>query len=1074
MPSPEPGSGLDRPPSRLLQSLETLTRDHPHGRKRLVGPDVNYGRELLVALARRTGGWIGWEATTLREIADRLAFVPLAERGVRVARDVEIAALVNRALEQAIDDGLVSDRFAQLARSLGFRRALRDTLLELRTAGVSADELRAGAHPGSPAADLPAVLTAYERLLATGRLADPAATFRVALDAFDDESPFVLDGATALAPVLSRRGLPGALLARLVERGATTLAADAPEGIPVPAQLAAAADDAAARRSVLAWVQAAGLPPADEPRLDDTLARVDLFAAATPSDEVREVCRRVLAEGLRWDDVEIVATDPDTYGIALDALCQRTALGATMLQGVPLARTRLGRALERWFAWLEDGLPADVLRQALEAGELHVPDAALSPTALARELRSLRIGWGRARYQAAVARLEDGRRVAELRRREDEGDEEFAERRAGRVLVAAGVATLLRALLAATPEVPERGSDRPVRSSCARLAQAMLGFLELVPVHGPAEAQTMERLRGRLGLLAEVEDGESGFAGALAALRDALADVRAWPLVTSDRKPWSAAGGMPHLTDVLHAGTTGRRRTFVVGLDADRTAGATRQDPLLPDAARRAIAPGRLATVAERREEHAWLLASALGALRGRVTLSYATSGSLDGREAGASPVLLQAWRLARADASLSFEQLRETLCPPASAVPARGADGALVDVAHLDARDVWLDALTDGALLLDGTEAVRDAFPMLAAGLAAQAVAGGDEATAYHGLVPDAGPALDPAARPDREISPSALEQLASCPLAWFYRYGLSLWVPDDPEYDAERWLDALQRGTLLHEIFEAFTKAYVGRQEEILDESARVAVLRIADAAIADWRDRVPPPGEAVFTTEAGEIRRAALAFLQMERERWNGGDRGRWLHFELGFGSGEPAGPFALDGGAVLAVRGRADRIDELPDGTLRVVDYKTGRPGRFTRDAKAAPFGGGRQLQPALYAAAVESLCQRPVSRFEYRFPTERGGNETVAYAAEELAPARDVVGSLLAHVRAGEFIPTNDSADCGWCDYGAICRASRGDYTTESPRAAWAGQRAAALPVYAPMLARRGQAAAGDTPDGASA
>ena len=659
--------------------------------------------------------------------------------------------------------------------------------------------------------------------------------------------------------------------------------------------------------------------------------------------------------------------------------------------------------------------------------------------------------------------------MADLRPREDEGDEEFDARRASRRAVMQGLATLLRALLAATPQVPERGSDRPVRGSCAALAGATLRYLALVPVHGPAERQTMERLRGRLELLAEAEEGEGGFTSALATLRDALADLRAWPLVTSDRKPWSAAGGMPHLTDVAHAGTTGRPRVFVVGLDAERTAGAGRQDPLLPDRARQAIAPERLATSVERRAEGAYRLLSGLAALRGRVTLSYATSGSLDGREAGPSPVLLQAWRLTRGDASLSYEQLRRALLPPASAVPARDEAGGLAGVALLDARDVWLDALADGALLLDGTDAVRAAFPMLAAGLAARELANGEQLTAHHGLVPDAGPLLDPTARPDREISPSALETLASCPLAWFYRYGLALRPPDDPAYDAERWLDALQRGQLLHELFEAFTQAYAGSQPAIAADDARARMLALAADGIARWRDLVPPPGEAVFEVEAAEIRRAALAFLQMERDRLAGGDAGRWLHFELGFGAGEPAGPFALPDGGTLAVRGRADRVDELPDGTLRVVDYKTGRPGRFAKSAKDGPFSGGRQLQPALYAAAVEALCGRPVSSFEYRFPTERGGNEIVAYSAGELVPARDVVGSLLDHVRAGEFVPTNSGTDCTYCDYGTICRASRGDFDTASPRAAWAEERAPGLPVYAAMRARRGQHDGGETP-----
>lgn len=1018
-------------PSALLLSVESIGAKHPLVRKRLVGPDVNFGRELLVTLARRTGGWIGWEATNLRELAQSVAFVPLAEAGVRVADDVTINALANSALERAIAEHTVGASFAALAPGLGFRRALLDTLLEIRTGGVSVDEIRRCATAGTPAYDLPAVLAEYERLLQEHHLADPAAVFRMAIEAFELEAPFALDGIIAMVPSRTPRGLPGKFHDLLIAHGAQILAVDEFQ----PDRVLANGVDA------------------------------DLFAAGTPSDELREVFRRVIGEDLRWDDVEIVATDPDTYGIALDALCQRLGVGATMLQGIPLTRTRVGRALDRWFGWLSDGLSADVLRQALEAGELNHNDSDLPSTALARELRSLRIGWGRERFEAAIVLLRSGSRVATMMPQKDETDERFASRRASRERTCKALRRLLASILAITPAVNERGAAKPPRSSCSALARATLGYLALCPVHGQAEVQTMDRLCSRLALLAEVEQEDVAFSSALAALREALADLRAWPLVTSERKPWSSAGEMPHLTTVSHAGTTGRRRVFVVGFDAARTMGGARQDPLLPDAVRRAVGPGRLATSAERREESDRMLLGALAGLRGRITLSYSINGSMDGREAGPSPLMLQAWRQSKGDTSLSYENLRHALHPLASAVPARDESGALCGTALLDGRDVWFDALADGALLLDGTSAVRDAFPVLAAGLDAHRSTNGNALTAFHGLIPDAGPALDPAARPDREISPSSLETLAKCPLSWFYKYGLSLYPSQDPQYDEARWLDPLQRGSLLHEVFETFTREFQGRQDALFGDDVRVRMSDIAAEAVTRWRKEVPPPAETVFEAERAEVHRAATAFLQMERDRRTAGDAGRWLNFELAFGRGEKAGPFTLPDGRTLLTHGRADRVDELPNGTLRVVDYKTGKSSSYGKNPKAGPFNGGHQLQPAIYVAAVTALTGKPVSSFEYRFPTERGGNEIMAYGKDELSAVPHVVASLIAHVCDGKFIPTTDAGDCGFCDHREICRASQGEFQTTSPRAAWASEHAESLPEYAPMLARRATGAA---------
>lgn len=1052
--------------SRLFRNLERITSEAPLARKRLVGPDINWGRELLSGLARDTGGWIGWEAANLRGIAEELAFVPLSERGLRAGNDIEIGTLINRALDRAIEEGAVGERFAALQRNLGFRRALGDSLLELRTAGVGADALRQSATPGSPAHDVPAVLERYQQALVAHRLTDPAGVFAVAIEEFDREAPFVLDGVLLLAPTLRMRGLPGRLLAKLLEHGARALDTDPLHGAPGGDNLLAARSlggmggtgpGNSSPHSAFAWLDTSTIPDDDE-RLDPAAITPDFFVASTPCEELREVCRRVAGEGLSWDEVEIVATDVDAYGVALDALCQQVGMKATMLHGVPLERTGVGRALDRWFRWLEGGLPANVLRQALEAGELEAPGSEVVPTALARELRRLRIGWGRARYESALTALNE-RRSQPVDRHEDELDEEYAARVNARRRSNDGLSRLLTALLSTTPPVPELGSSAIVRISSASLARHTVEWLTMVPTHDMAEQHTVARLRTRLEHLAAGDDEATPFSSALATLREGLADLRAWPMLTSERKPWSASGGMVHLTDFAHGGTTLRKRTFVVGLDAGRAGGSGRQDPLLPDSVRQAIGRDALLTSSERRRESGWLDMQALASLRGRVTLSYAIAGAVDGRESGPAPLLLQAWRVHRRDATLSYEQLREALGVPACAVPDRGAQGAEDNAPSIDARDAWLAAIADGPLLLDATTLLAGAFPTLTQGLLATELAAGPELTGYHGLIPAAaalGPALDHGA----QISPSALEKLASCPLAWFYRYGLALYLPEDPEYDAEHWLLATHRGSLLHEVFEEFVIAYRGRQAEIADDAARRTILEITERRIARWREQEPPPGMAVFDAECAELKQAALSFLQMERDLAAGGYAGVWLHTELKFGGDAPAGRYQLPDGTVINLKGTADRIDELPDGSLVVIDYKTGGGGRYKPDPKGGPFNGGRHLQPALYAAAVGALLSRRVARFEYRFPTPRGENDFVQYPEAELEQSREIIAGLLNHVHDGHFIPTTDDGDCSYCDYGTVCRTARGRFKSVSPRAAWANENAPELAEYRTMLERR--------------
>ena len=1052
--------------SALLASLETETDAHPHERKRLVGPDVNYGRELLVALARRTSGWIGWEATNLRRIAGDLAFVPLHQAGVRVGSDIEIRVLVNRAFDRAIADRTVSHEFALLGRSLGFRQTLRDSVLELRVAAVTPEALHAATVQGDPAREVASVMRAYSVVLREVGATDAAGVFHLALEHFEEQAPYCLDGQLLLAPTLVERALPGELLTRLIAFGARTLDGDAAIDVNPPRNSAIHRTTVnvesmiASRRSILGWTATSEIPAESEERLDINAVSVDMFAAATPSEELREVFRRVVAEGLRWDDVEIVATDVDTYGVALDVLCQRLEVGGTMLHGIPLARTRLGRALEHWFAWLDNGLPADLLRQALEAGEIGA-DIDTEPIALARELRALRIGWGRIRYDEAVARLEPQAIATRLSRRDDESEDEHHERIASRQRSAAALRSLLLPLMRATPDVPQRGDDAIVMSSVSRLAAATIAWLALVKLHGASELQTADRVRTRLDALAELDDSSTTFGSALAALRDALSDVRAWPLLTNENKPWSTAGGMVHLTDIVHAGTTGRQRVFVVGLNADATSGSGRQDPLIPDSVRSEFTGGALSTVVDRREERAFLLRAGLASLRGRVTLSYATAVSMDGSETAPAPVLLQVQRLLERDGALSYAALRERLGPPVSAVPSRVSRNGNAVVALVDARDVWLDAIVDGPLLLDGEALVRERFSSLNAGVRAGELARALALSEFHGLVTRAAGVLDPRGHVDRAISPSALEKLAACPLSWFYHYGLGLRAPDDPEYDPYVWLDSAQRGSLLHETFEQFTREFAARRAELQTRPVDEAMARIIDATIARWKVDVPPPGNVVFEHEVKELRRAALSFLDMERQALASGDDGTWRHFEYGFGGKAPGAHYTLADGTSLSIKGRVDRIDQLPDGSWRVIDYKTGTSSRYQKNPKMGKFNGGRQLQPALYAGALAELLDGLVTRFEYRFPTERGQNSSVGYTSVELDGARPIITQMLEHVTEGTFVPTTSADDCRYCEARPICRVGEDKYgKLASPRADWAADNAESIDAYKGMLARR--------------
>jgi RecB family exonuclease len=1090
----------------LVQELERATRAHPYERKLLVGAMPAEGRELLRSLSLAGRAWVGWEPCSLRQVGHGVVAMELARRGLRTADPFDVMALVDRAIDRAESAGRTPAFPGGVPGT--YRDPIRRTVEALRLAGLSGTAVatRAGGDP--KLGMLAAILSSYEAGLAEAKLVDGPGILALAAEALEGAAP--PSDPVFLLPGLAVRGVQGRLIRALLDRGATVLATDDPAGLEAPAGRVRAASPGAggplARLHGVSMRAVDGRPggsPGDGaagpggPSGDGVVVpggssgdgapagvpAIELFAAATPADELREVLRRVVAAGTPWDRVEIVATDVATYGVALDALARRLGIPVTHSAGLPLSRTRVGRAMDAYFRWIADDFVVDPIRRLLANGDLapertaEEPDGdpaapasrvAPSPAALGRRLRRLRIGWGYDRYLPALDRA-----LAALARtgppRDDDGDDEAARaamaREAAELLALKG---LLAPILAATPRPAGHRIGRTDRTSPAALAGGLLALLERVPagdeVENTARSVLVQRLERARATLAR----ETSWLAATGILRSRLETHIAATATGGRLSPWTSTGGSLHLSDLAMGGLAARPHTFVVGLAAGAATGAG-LDPLLSDSDRARLngaaapggaGPGALALVHERIEERRYDLAATLARLRGNVTLSFAAWDMTEGRTIGPAPELLQALRLRENDPTLTYEDLRKRLAGLACPVPNAGPDGAAVG--SLDAADVWLEALATGrGPLRDGRSAVRALHPGLDHGLTADDARRGDRLTAYHGLLrPDA--SLDPTAG-DAVLSASRLETLGKCPLQYFYRYVLGIQPLRDPAFDPERWLDPLERGSLLHSVYE---RALASMPDDLDygDDRFLQHALTILEQEVDRTLHRLPPPNEAVLRAEREGLAADVGSFVAMLRDQ-----RPRVVRTELAFGpdpgaEGEvvvaaEAGGDAGGGGPRLRLRGRVDRLDVLDDGRLRVVDYKTGRAYGYRR---TVPFDGGRRLQHFLYALAVESL--RPgerVATSEYHFPTVRGENRVAGYDRAALEPGHQVVATLVELARQGRFLATTQRDDCRFCDFREVCRVRDNAWgNVTSPRAAWAEAHAPGFPEYGPLLRLR--------------
>jgi hypothetical protein len=180
-----------------------------------------------------------------------------------------------------------------------------------------------------------------------------------------------------------------------------------------------------------------------------------------------------------------------------------------------------------------------------------------------------------------------------------------------------------------------------------------------------------------------------------------------------------------------------------------------------------------------------------------------------------------------------------------------------------------------------------------------------------------------------------SGLELYVECPFRYFARHVLRL----EEEIEDEEGLSPRERGIFVHEVFQRFFERWQREGHGAVtpatldDAHAMVRVvgdellarLPAADAAIERTRLFGSPvaPGLADVVFEMEATRPVGVVERRLE-DRFDG-------VFEFAGARGPRAVP----------IRGIVDRIDLLADGTLRVIDYKTGsgrpRSGIWTRAA-----------------------------------------------------------------------------------------------------------------------------------------
>ena len=970
---------------RLIESLAEVCRELPLEEKVLIAPSRFVGHQLIEALVRSGTPWIHLRVESVRSIAHSVAGPAIADKGLTLLSRAQALALIEQACAETLTP---TSYFGELASRPGLHRAIQNTFDELRSAGISPTDLPEAAF-GDPrkVLELKKVLAVYEAALERGKFVDRPEVLRRAVKALR-ESPRTLDSLHLLAGRFELSAAERELIDRISGGRLRTLDEDGPQS----------------------WAPNA--------------SRAGLFRALGEENEIRELLRRVLAEGLLFDDIEILATDPATYGPIVYELTQEHGVPCTFGDGIPATFTRPGQAALGFLRWLGRDFESEELREIVAGGLLDLtricPGDPPGPIPAARELREARIGWGRERSLESLDRHVAHRAadVESARLRSEEDEEDLAARvewLGERLATAKAVRDLVRRLISIAPEGD--GADVELRAVARSASAFVAGFVRIA---GDADAMASSALQGLFGELETLPVTRLPVAQAATRLADAVRSLH----IAADRpRP-----GRLHLGDYRSGGYSGRSHTFFVGLDSRRHPGSGLQDPVLLDEERRGINatlhPQELGMRGGRPAENVLAWKSCVARVRGEVTLSYPCWNLLEAREQFPAASYLDAFRLVSGRAGADYSDLDRTLDAPA---------GFLTEPSRaLDETEWWLSRLQDPAFSGGrGAPAVRAAYPWLEAGFTAETHRESDLFTAWDGWISD--PAgLDPRTS-DGSTSCSRIQELARCPYSYFLKRVLRIKPPEDAAADPTVWLSALQKGNLLHEVFRRFYADPAGVPLRTRFDRDWERMKEIALEELATWKTKIPPRSKAAFDALREDVLVACRTFVLREEAHCRDVTP-KW--FEVGFGRSRestdpPGGPepvqIPLGLGERFRLSGRIDRVDEESPDAYQVWDYKTGSSWD-TADPKRGR--GGRRIQDALYAQALEILLARNgrpgrVVKSGYFYPGRRGEGER--YAAPLDVPAtRQTLTALFDLLRAGAFPHTPTKEDCSICDFGKVC------------------------------------------------
>jgi ATP-dependent helicase/nuclease subunit B len=781
-------------------------------------------------------------------------------------------------------------------------------------------------------------------------------------------------------------------------------------------------------------------------RLTGDQAACEYFCGFGETNEIRGVFQRILTptsnNPSRLDDTEILHTDYQQYvPLVLEQLTTWLAapdgvdnigsdfdkLPVTFAEGIACIYSRPGRALRGWLRWARHEFVQARAVQLIREGLLVRPPEAekIGYSRLANALRQVPVGFQAARYLPKISEAVQSAQQA-WQEYQQRGDLDAAE-------------------------VPADAPTRGDFGSSALLAVSMMvaPLIELAPEKTDDSKTVLRKASDFLRRCARAENKLDRYAREkmLADIDAMLTILDLGPYAELDVVQWledlpvesriMASGPRPgrvHVASLQSGGHSGRQQIFVVGLDDARYPQRIPIDPVVLDAERERLSTN-LQTSKQAADDAQQALDRALYRVlndsAARLCLSFSNTNMVEDRAMFPSAAMLEMYRISERQEDAHVDDLLTHIGPPVAFVSRAAED-------QLSPADGQLAKLLAGCSEAERQPWLEQQFAQAKFQRIANESQQQPQLTEYDGWVPVAGSELDPSNA--ERVSPSRLETYGVCPRRFYFARGLGIYPPDEWIVDRERWLNPLQLGNLVHQLFEQFLGTLTRQELTPNIERDLPSLLDLLHVKIEELKSDIPIPNEDAYRRTCDWLQQTCEIFLAKEQEYCREYDARPWV-LEAAIGlDDEPSTeldcrepiPLTLSNGRMIRLGGRLDRVDKLMiSGSERyaIWDYKSGSSYGFDQ---AKPFNQGRKLQPYLYVGMLRHRLAAlgrgtdAVESFGYFFPSPRTDGLRLRWTRAELRSGDDILKQMCDLMAAGIFLPTTDAADCSYCDYLSVC------------------------------------------------